>query len=103
MIWLKVVSECSFRTQYNSLLFKVIPAQKITKRHVLVRRNMAAVKYKYSFSEIWLLQSVKKLQPRDPRLLGSGLVQWWGPELQLQLRAWKSHTGAGQTKHALAR
>lgn len=76
MIWLKVVSECSFRTQYNSLRFRVIPAQKITKRHVLVCRNMAAVKHKCTFSEIWLRQAVKKLQPRDPRLLRSGLVEW---------------------------
>lgn len=59
-----------------SLCFKAISAQKTTERHVLVSRTTAAVKYKCAFSEICLLQAVKKLHPRDPKLLRSGLVQW---------------------------
>lgn len=79
MPFLKAALEPSRRA---SLCFKSTPSQNTTKQQVLISRNMATVKYKCIFSKIYLLQAVKKPKPRDPELLGGGLVL--GPELQLQ-------------------
>lgn len=78
IFWFNAISEGSRRA---SLCFKSTPSQNTIKQHVLISRNTATVEYKCVFSKIYLLRAVKP-KPRDPELLGGGLVL--GPELQLQ-------------------